>query len=138
MEEVWKDIEGFENKYLISNLGRVKSMPNKTRKTKIILGNRYDDIGRKIVNLWLKKRSKNYKVHQLVWDAFGDRLRDGHRLQIDHIDEDKTNNRIDNLQLLNNKENTRKHYRYSRIFKIVKPRVGLAITLDTQCVLEQG
>jgi len=54
------------------------------------------------------------RIHHLVWDAFGDKRRNGMKLQIDHIDENKTNNHIDNLQLLTGSENLRKYHSQNR------------------------
>ena len=59
------------------------------------------------------RRRKDFLVHRLVWDAFGDKPRmDG--LQVDHIDENMLNNRIDNLQLLTNRQNATKSWQTKR------------------------
>ena len=54
---------------------------------------------------------KTVFIHKFVWDTFGDRPRNGRVLQIDHIDNCKTNNRIDNLQLLSQRANVSKGFR---------------------------
>lgn len=103
-EEIWKSVEGFEN-YMVSNWGRVKSL--KWGKEKMLKPGK-DSNGYLQVILYKDGKTKSFKVHKLVWDAFGDRPRNGHTLQVDHINNDKTYNRIENLQLLNNRENTSK------------------------------
>lgn len=108
MEEIWKDIEGYDGYYQISNFGRVKSFKGKDvryLKLSIDHGGYYNFTMKKNNN----KRKHGY-IHRLVWDHFGDSKRNGVTLQVDHLDNNKLNNRIDNLQLLSNRENTSKAY----------------------------
>ena len=104
MEEIWKDIEGYEGLYQISNLGRVKSFPRKGTQTKKekILKEKRDKKGYCFVSL-NNVGAKPYKIHRLVAQAFIPNLEN--KPQINHIDGDKTNNRIDNLEWCNNSEN---------------------------------
>ena len=51
---------------------------------------------------------KTKKVHLLVWDTYGECQRKGNDIVVDHIDENKTNNNINNLQLLTNGDNVYK------------------------------
>jgi hypothetical protein len=102
-EEIWKDIEGYEGLYQISNLGRVKSLPrivsnhlgSHTSKERILkLQYRKD----KYINVHLLKDriEKIYFVHRLVAKAFipnPDCLPD-----INHKDENPSNNRVENLE----------------------------------------
>lgn len=108
MEEIWKDIRGYEGIYQISNLGRVKSLQRQTQGRWGI-----QNIPEKIIKcaknakgyLHCRIGNKTYSVHTLVWDYFGDEPRNKITRQIDHIDQNKANNYIGNLQLLSNRQN---------------------------------
>lgn len=101
--EEWKDVPGFEGLYQVSDLGQVKS----GWRSKVILKPRLRGNGYPAVLLFngLSKKGTSIAVHQLVAMAFLDHKRNGHKIVVDHIDLDKLNNRLDNLQLLTNREN---------------------------------
>lgn len=104
MEEIFKDIEGYEGLYQVSNLGRVKSLNyNHTNQERILKGvkNAYGYIQ---VGLHKEGKKKIFKVHRLVYQTFIGEIPKG--MQVNHIDEDKTNNRLDNLNLMTPKENS--------------------------------
>lgn len=102
---VWKNIEGYEGHYQISNCGQVKSLKwNKER----LLKPSTNGSGYYYVNISKNNRVKNFSIHTLLWDHFGDSKRDGRKLQVDHKDENKLNNHIDNLQLLKPRSNVSK------------------------------
>ena len=110
MIEEWKEIKGFPG-YEVSNLGKVRSYKYKKPR---ILKPCTNISGYLHVALCNKGKLHPKKVTWLVWDAFGDRPRNGRKLQVDHKDENKQNNRIDNLQLLTNRENVTKHFQAKR------------------------
>ena len=102
MEEIWQDIEGYEG-YQVSNLGRVKSLGNnKTRKEKI-LKPATNKKGYQYVNLYKNGKAKTFKVHRLVYAAFNGEIPPG--MEVNHINEVKTDNRLENLNLMTRKEN---------------------------------
>lgn len=108
MDEIWKDIEGYEGDYQVSNLGRVKSLPKKCWNGK---GYWFRD-GRILIpvkskkgylNVWCRK--KIFKVHRLVANAF---IPNPQNLpQVNHIDGNKTNNSVTNLEWVTNLDNMR-------------------------------
>ena len=104
VNEIWRDIEGYEGLYQISNLGNVKSLNyNKTGKEKI-LKNGKDRGGYLQVNLWKNGNGKNYLIHRLVAEAF--LPNSDNKPEIDHINTNKTDNRICNLRWCTHKENS--------------------------------
>lgn len=98
-EETWKDIDGFQGLYQISNMGRVRSIPRKFSRNAngyYVLKGSFDTGG--YPQVCLRKNGRNYtkKIHSLVARAFIPNL-NGYR-EINHIDEDKTNNHVENLE----------------------------------------
>lgn len=95
MEEIFKDIEGYEE-YQISNFGRVKSLNyNRTGKEKILKSYSNTD-GYLQVDLYKQGKRKGFKIHRLVADTFLDNPNNYE--EVNHIDEDKTNNHVTNLE----------------------------------------
>jgi hypothetical protein len=109
--ETWKDVSGFEGYYQISDTGLVKSIRNYHRSSDIILKQDIDRDGYSLVCLSKNSKKKNYRIHRLVWDAFGKGERNGKKIIIDHIDENKGNNNISNLQLLTTRDNVTKYFK---------------------------
>ena len=116
MKEEWKNIKDYEGLYEISNYGRVKSLPKEwvtgigalCFHDGLFLKQAMSEKGYLLVNLHKDKKQYTKFIHRLVWDHFGNKQRNGRKLQIDHIDNCKTNNNIDNLQLLTNRQNCSK------------------------------
>ena len=101
--EIWKDIEGYENLYQVSSEGRIKNLNYfKTGKEKILKGGKYGS-GYLKVKLFKDGKGKNYAIHRLVAQAFIENP--DNKPQIDHINTDKTDNRVENLRWVTNKEN---------------------------------
>lgn len=95
MEEIWKDIKGYEGKYQVSNLGNVKSLNyNNTGKERILIPGKQTS-GYLCVVLSKNGIHKTFTIHRLIAQTF---INNTQNLpEVNHIDEDKTNNRVDNL-----------------------------------------
>lgn len=110
--EIWKDIEGYFGRYQISNFGRVKSLERfkKGKNDSLasvkekILKPQINHRGYYQVELCKNSKVRFYSVHRLVWLAFNGQIPEG--LQVNHINEIKTDNRLENLNLMTPKENT--------------------------------
>lgn len=115
MEEIWKDIEGYEGLYQISSLGKIKNKEGKILKT------RKDTGGYLLINLFKNKKNKTFRVHRLVANAFI--LNPENKMEVDHIDTNKENNNVKNLKWVTSKENsnnklTLKHFSESQKGKV--------------------
>jgi len=123
-EEIWKQCEeSVKCFYEISNMGRVKSITKVNKKEKIVKGNPNK-------NGYLHMRmNKTVAIHCLVAYAFIGPRPDG--LQIDHIDRNSQNNRLDNLRYCTPAENMRntKSFRNRR----VKNRENGKIKISCDC-----
>ena len=99
MEE-WRDIVGYEGIYQVSNWGRVKSLPRKIKnqygKEERMMTQRLDKDGYKRVGLNKDGKQIYYGVHRLVAQAF---IENPYNYQqVNHKDENKANNKVDNLE----------------------------------------
>lgn len=102
MEE-WKDIKNYPD-YMVSNQGRVKSLNFKrTGKEQVLRCCKGKD-GYLAVKLYKNGKLKNFKVHRLVSEAFIPNT--NNKPFIDHINTDKTDNRVENLRWVTSKENS--------------------------------
>lgn len=106
-EEIWKDIEGYEGLYQVSNLGRVKRMRFINKNTNIekerIKSQKIRKDGYLEVALYKNGKGKYIQVHRLVAKSF---IPNPKKLpQVNHIDGNKENNCVDNLEWVTNKEN---------------------------------
>jgi len=116
--EVWKDIKDYEGLYQVSNLGRVKSLKRKRKgrnnsicnvKERIIKQgkqpNRYY-----YVILSKKGKRKTHLTHKLVAIAFLNHIPNGQIIVVNHIDFDKLNNNVENLEIITQRQNANKKH----------------------------
>ena len=95
MEEIWKEVPGYEGYYWVSNFGNVKSVPRQGSRGGIMAG-RIDKKGYKDFTFRKDGEQTTMKCHRLVAMAF---LPNPNNLpEVNHKDENKLNNRVDNLE----------------------------------------
>ena len=100
MEEIWKDVLGFEDAYQVSNCGRIKRKKrtdsnNRTHKERFLSPSIYPN-GYMNVELRMNNKKRRVSVHRLVAEAFIDNPLN--LPQINHKDENKLNNHVSNLE----------------------------------------
>ena len=118
MEELWKDIPGYEGLYQASNFGRIRSAPGKTtsnkRYEKRVWSSRiikpkacrdFRQCGYRVC-LWKDGTHKDYLVARLVCTTWHENLIDT-KMTVNHKDGDRLNNRIENLEWLTIGDNVR-------------------------------
>lgn len=136
MEEIWKDIYyyneptnewvDYRGLYQVSNFGRVRSLDRTVKNSKcgvrIYKGKCLKTLkgGNGYLHLQLHKDGihKTHKISRLVYFTFNYGV--DTKLQVNHIDEDKSNNRLDNLNLMTAKENCNWGTRSERFIKKIK------------------
>ena len=97
--EIWKDVIGYEGLYVISSYGRVKNL-----KTNLYLNVKQRPDGYIRIGLYFKGKQTNFYLARLVYNTF---IGIGNNdLQINHIDKNKLNNNLSNLELISSRENT--------------------------------
>lgn len=100
-KELWVKVNGYEN-YYVSNLGNIKNLDTKKELKKCLSSNGYY-----IVQLYKDKKPKCQRIHQLVFESFT-KIKSNNFYVIDHIDNNKLNNNLDNLQITTNRFNSSK------------------------------
>jgi len=93
--EVFKEIDGYDGYYEISNMGRVLSWHK--GKFRFLKTGGYD---RQLIILQINGVRDVHKINCLVWDYFGNKKRDGHKLVVTRINKDYSDNKITNLKLV--------------------------------------
>lgn len=142
MQEIWKDIPNYEG-YQVSNLGRVRTYNKITYKQGIerhwknrILkykGKTYTTGYR--VDLWKNGKPKTLLVARLVAFTFNNEDIDNHKLTVDHIDGNRFNNHLDNLELVSLAENIKRGfenglYNFQKKVKIIDKKTKKEIIFN--------
>jgi hypothetical protein len=143
-KEIWRDVVGYEGLYQVSSMGRVKSLErkiyHKSLKRKIyhkiypekILVQRKDKDDYFRVNLSSHGKTKTYRVNRLVAEAF---IPNRDNLPVvDHIDSNRTNNRVTNLRWATVRQNSRNPN--SRAYGGRHPSAKKVLNLDTKQVFD--
>jgi hypothetical protein len=117
MKETFKDIPNYVGIYQVSNLGKVKSLSRKVWNGRAwyvtnerILKNNLKSTGYFKVILCKDGEKKNRSTHQLVAEAFLNHTPCGFKLVVNHINFNKLDNRVVNLEIVTHRENTNKKH----------------------------
>lgn len=105
--EIWKPVHGYEGRYDVSNMGRVKSLGRKgsgCRKYDFVLSPGMGTSGYLMVNLSMDGVSKSTMIHRLVANHFVENTE--LKPEVDHVNTIKTDNRASNLEWVTSSENT--------------------------------
>ena len=94
--EIWRDIPGYEGLYQASSLGRIRGLKG-LRKQQLTKDGYYR------LSLYKNHKKATITVHRLVWAAFYGEI--PQNMEVNHINEIKTDNRLNNLNLLKHKDN---------------------------------
>ena len=105
MVEIWKEIKDTNKLYFVSNLGNVKSFKNGKEK---ILSKNINNSGYALVHIIVNGVHKNCTIHRL--SALSFLLNPNNHPEVDHKDEDKSNNKLSNLQWISKKDHNIKSY----------------------------
>ena len=129
LKEIWKPIIGYEDRYEVSNFGKVKSL-----KTHQVLRGEHTKDGYIRVRLWDGTCYKSRMVHCLVAEMFIPLPDSEHKYEVDHVDNNVTNNVVTNLRWLTHKENLDKSFALNHQ---VRPRQAV-YQFDTKgCLIRQ-
>lgn len=129
--EIWKDIYGYESLYQISNLGRVKSLfgwngHEYVKREKILKLNETAD-GYLKVSLFDNTKRKQWYVHRLILSVFYPVI-NMDELQVNHIDENKDNNNIENLEWVTSEQNVNHGTRNERASLSMSKKISCITT----------
>jgi hypothetical protein len=113
-KEIFKDIPGYEGLYQIGDLGSVKSLNYRRTGKEKLLCTRLDGSGYPMIDLYRNGNAESRNVHQLVAIVFFGHKPNGIKMVVNHKNFIKTDNRVENIEIVTNRENSnRKHIKSS-------------------------
>lgn len=138
MEEKWKSIEGYEGLYEISTMGRVKSIERKVKHRNIYITLK-EKILKPVKNkyylkvcLWKNGKRESKLIHRLVAETF---IHNPNNLpEVNHLDENKTNNNVNNLEWSDRCHNCNFGTRNKRISKALTGCYNTKISKPVKCI----
>lgn len=138
--EIWKDIKGYEGLYQVSNQGRVKSLERykigrfgiKYRVNEKIIIPHQDKYGYIRVGIYKDGVERTIRIHKLVAEVFIPNP--NNYTEINHIDEDKTNNRVENLEWCSRSYNVRYGSRLDKVSKALQGHYNTKCSKSVLCV----
>lgn len=130
-EEVWKDVDGYEGIYQVSNMGRVKSLERLSVQKHLvpekILNGFIHGHGYQVVDLYKDGIRKKHYIHRLVATAFVPNPRNLN--EVDHLDRNPSNCRADNLRWCTHVENYENHLTKEHEIKVHTEREGKSVSV---------
>lgn len=126
-KEIWKDIVGYEGLYQISNWGRIKSLNYRHTGKESIRKPTSNKGGYLQVDLWKDGKIEHLSIHRLVAMHFLDVPDNYKEWEVNHKDEDKTNNCADNLEWCTRDYNL--HYS-SRLYRVDEAKKKPVVCID--------
>lgn len=119
MEEVWKSVKGYEGLYKVSSSGQIRSLDryveeasNKNKvqfKKGVVLKQKYNKVtGYYTVTLWNNNKQKGFNVHRLVAEHFLPNNNENNT--VNHIDGNRLNNKVENLEWVSYSQNLSHSY----------------------------
>jgi hypothetical protein len=134
-KEIWKEIAGYDGRYLVSNLGRIESVFDKKgnkRRPRLFLKPNVGKLGYNRVHFYPKDGKRPlFLVHRIVAEAFIPNPEN--KRTVNHKNGNKSDNRVDNLEWMTHAENQQHAYSSG----IVKRRFGEAASATHKLTLEK-
>ena len=116
MEEIWYPCKGYEERYLVSNTGKIASRPHKGNGWKLTEREcNYAKKGYKRIRVFKNGQYKTMDLHRLIAETFIDNP--NNLPCVHHINGDKSDNRVENLEWVEHFDNIGRHYSQERTKK---------------------
>ena len=135
--EVWKDVLGFEGLYQAGTLGNVRRLAwetnNQYSNKEFLLKPQTNTHNYRFVTLYKDGKHKQLILARVIWEAFNGPIPKG--MQVNHINEDKSDNRLENLNLMTCKDNINWGTRNERVAKSKSIPI-LQLDMDNNLVKE--